>query len=168
MNKAEAIATARALEASGYNFSLGIGQVNRHNLSRYGLNYQTAFDPCANLTAASLILKDCYDRAKAKGLNGDGALQAAFSCYYSGNFSTGFQAGVKGQLSYVRRVLDGAATTEGLIRVIPGRIARITDIESTIKARVGNVVRVTAEVSSDGPAVEGPRGVTSDSVKVYR
>ena len=108
-NKAEAIATAKALTAAGYNFSLGMGQVNRYNLSRYGLDYQSAFEPCANLKAASLILQDCYSRAKAKGMTDANALQAALSCYYSGNFSTGFKQDFKGQPSYVQKVLNSAA-----------------------------------------------------------
>ena len=58
-----AVATAKALEAAGYNFSIGLGQVNRYNLPRYGLDYAKGFDGCSNLTAAASILKDCYDRA---------------------------------------------------------------------------------------------------------
>ena len=43
------------------------------------------FDVCANLRAGSRILRECYDRAQDWG--------KAFSCYYSGNFSTGFEHG---------------------------------------------------------------------------
>jgi type IV secretion system protein VirB1 len=39
-NAAEAVATAEYLSSMGRNFSLGIAQVNRYNLARYGLNYQ--------------------------------------------------------------------------------------------------------------------------------
>lgn len=108
-NKAEAIATAKALDVAGYDFSVGIGQVNRRNLSRYGLDYERAFEPCANLNAASRILKDCFERARASGLRNVHALGAAFSCYYSGDFSTGFRGGINGQPSYVQRVFDSAA-----------------------------------------------------------
>jgi len=59
-NRAEAIATARALDAQGINFSVGLGQVNKSNLSQHGLNFQTAFDLCANLQAGAEILRDCY------------------------------------------------------------------------------------------------------------
>lgn len=89
---AEAVATARQLERDGFNFSLGLAQVNLHNLARQGLhNYTLAFDPCPNLVAGSRILADCHGRA-------DGDWDKAFSCYYSGNFSTGFRHG------YVRKV----------------------------------------------------------------
>ena len=32
----EAISTAKMLEQNGYNFSLGVAQVNRYNLAKYG------------------------------------------------------------------------------------------------------------------------------------
>ncbi len=98
----EAVATARALDAQGINFSLGLGQVNRANLVSYGLTYDTAFDPCANLRAGSAILHDCYGRAVAVMGQGDRALHAAISCYYSGNFTRGFAADANGT-SYVQR-----------------------------------------------------------------
>ena len=82
-NKAEAMATAKALEQAGLNFSLGLGQVNRHNLARYGLDYDSAFDPCANLRAGSLILKECFERALLRFKDQQQALQGALSCYYS-------------------------------------------------------------------------------------
>jgi len=86
-NLDEALATAQMLEEKGYNFSLGLGQVNRKNFSRYGLaSYQDAFGPCTNLLAASKILADCYASA-----NRDWG--KAFSCYYSGNFMSGYRDG---------------------------------------------------------------------------
>ena len=36
-NLPEALATVRMLEGRGYNFSLGLAQVNRYNLAKYGL-----------------------------------------------------------------------------------------------------------------------------------
>ncbi|WP_416192474.1 lytic transglycosylase domain-containing protein [Neisseria sp. CCUG12390] len=85
-NITEAVATARMLEQRGYNFSLGLAQVNRYNLKKYGLNsYEKAFQVCPNLKAGSYILKECYDRAKDWG--------RSFSCYYSGNFVTGYRHG---------------------------------------------------------------------------
>lgn len=84
---AEAIATARMLEAGGYNFSLGLAQVNRANLARYGLDtYEKAFDICPNLVAGSRILSACYEGA-------GGAWDKAFSCYYAGDHTTGFRDG---------------------------------------------------------------------------
>jgi type IV secretion system protein VirB1 len=113
MNKAEAVATAEALAKAGYNFSLGVAQVNRHNLARFNLTYETAFDPCESVRAGGSILKECYDRAKATFQEEQRALQAAFSCYYSGNFSTGFKQDFAGQPSYVQKVLNSAALPTG-------------------------------------------------------
>jgi type IV secretion system protein VirB1 len=86
-NLPEALATVRMLEGRGFNFSIGLAQVNRYNLGKYGLDsYEKAFEPCANLTAGSKILAECYQRAK-------GDWGKSFSCYYSGNFATGFRHG---------------------------------------------------------------------------
>lgn len=99
---AEAVATARMLEGKGYNFSVGLAQVNRYNLATHGLSdYSRAFQACPNLQAGSRILADCHTRA-------GGDWGKAFSCYYSGNFVTGYRHG------YVQKVmasLAGAART---------------------------------------------------------
>jgi type IV secretion system protein VirB1 len=92
-NVSEAVATARDLEARGYNFSLGLAQVNRHNLTKYGLSsYENAFQACPNLQAGARILAECHGRA-------GGDWGKSFSCYYSGNFVTGFRHG------YVQKVM---------------------------------------------------------------
>lgn len=91
-NLAEALATVRMLETRGYNFSLGLAQVNRFNLGKYGLDsYEKAFQECPNLQAGSKILAECYKR-----LGGDWG--KSFSCYYSGNSVTGYRHG------YVQKV----------------------------------------------------------------
>jgi type IV secretion system protein VirB1 len=90
-NLPEALSTARMLEQRGYNFSLGLAQVNRYNLVKYGLDsYEKAFQPCANLHAGSRILAECYQRSRDWG--------KSFSCYYSGDFKTGYRHG------YVQKV----------------------------------------------------------------
>jgi type IV secretion system protein VirB1 len=61
-HKEEAIATAQYLAQAGWNFSLGLGQVNRHNLDKYGLDYETVFDPCHNARAAAGIFNECLRR----------------------------------------------------------------------------------------------------------
>ncbi|MCP1175681.1 lytic transglycosylase domain-containing protein [Ralstonia chuxiongensis] len=104
--RAEAVATAKALASQGLNFSMGLGQVNKAHLPRFGLSYETAFDPCANLQAGARILQECYDRARTQ-LGSDKALNAAISCYYSGNFNRGFQV-ERGGTSYVQRVAANA------------------------------------------------------------
>ncbi|MGA7816590.1 lytic transglycosylase domain-containing protein [Caballeronia sp.] len=113
---AQAVATAKALDAQGINFSMGLGQVNKANLSRYGLTYATAFDPCANLQAGADILRGCYTRAVASIGAGDQALRAAISCYYSGNFTRGLKTEFRGT-SYVQRVSTNAQATNPSIDV---------------------------------------------------
>ena len=100
-NLPEALATVAALEAAGWNYSVGLGQINKRNFERYGLSPSTAFDPCANLTAMQGILGDCFSRAShrvARNTPKQAALREAFSCYYSGNFLTGHQHGYVGKV----------------------------------------------------------------------
>ena len=61
--RAEALATAWQLQRNGWNFSVGLAQINRHNLPRLGLTLETAFDPCSNLQSMQAILGDCFERA---------------------------------------------------------------------------------------------------------
>lgn len=103
-NLSEALSTVRMLESRGFNFSLGLAQVNRYNLAKYGLDsYEKAFQACPNLQAGSKILAECYGRSK-------GDWGKSFSCYYSGNFVTGFRQG------YVQKVFasisEGASSTD--------------------------------------------------------
>lgn len=107
-NRREAEATARALEQAGVNFSVGLAQVNKHNLVRYGLDFSSAFDPCANLRASAAILSECFTRAVVRFEPRQTALRAALSCYYSGNFTTGLQPEANGSGSYVERVIAAA------------------------------------------------------------
>jgi type IV secretion system protein VirB1 len=94
----EAVATARALQAAGRNFSVGLGQINKNNFAKHGMTLEEAFEPCANLNAMQAILGDCFARASARS-DRQTALLQALSCYYSGNFQTGFEHG------YVRKVV---------------------------------------------------------------
>ncbi|EMP3151382.1 lytic transglycosylase domain-containing protein [Salmonella enterica] len=118
-NRDEAVATAKALEAAGWNFSVGVGQVNRYNLPKYDLTYEQAFEPCANLRVGSKILEDCFVRAKAQFPDDQAALHASFSCYYSGNFKRGFIPDKPGQPSYVQKVLAQAGLPAKPIPVVP-------------------------------------------------
>jgi type IV secretion system protein VirB1 len=108
-NLPEAVATVHMLEDQGYNYSLGVAQVNRSNFGRYGLDtFEKAFDYCPNVVAGSKILAQCYASAgKDWG--------KAFSCYYSGNFTTGYQHG------YVQRVFDSMTRSgaTAAVRAIP-------------------------------------------------
>ena len=92
-NLLEAVATARQLENAGHNYSVGLAQVNRINFAAQKItSFEHAFGACANVLAGSRILADCYKRSLSDW-------PKAFSCYYSGNFETGFKHG------YVQKVM---------------------------------------------------------------
>ena len=126
-DRAEALATARALQAAGWNFSVGLGQINVGNFERLGLTLNAAFEPCTNLAAMQSVLAECFDRARAPAATATAAttpatsphvdqtaLRQALSCYYSGNFATGFRHG------YVRKVVAAAGTSSlAASRAIP-------------------------------------------------
>ena len=120
-NLPEALATVRMLEGRGFNFSIGLAQVNRYNLDKYGLDsYEKAFEPCANLKAGSRILAECYQRAK-------GDWGKSFSCYYSGNFSTGFRQGYVQKIYASLRQERASETAPGSPAIeVVGRVARRT------------------------------------------
>lgn len=106
-NLQEALATARMLESRGFNFSLGIAQVNRYNLGKFGLDsYEKAFQTCPNLQAGSRILAECYGRSG----NDWGK---SFSCYYSGNFVTGYRHGYVQKIYASMRQNGQASDTRG-------------------------------------------------------
>ncbi|THD09981.1 lytic transglycosylase domain-containing protein [Rhodanobacter lindaniclasticus] len=140
-NMEEALATARMLENRGYNFSVGIAQVNRANLGRYGLDsYRKAFNACDNLAAGAQILARCHDSA-----HGDWG--KAFSCYYSGNFTTGFRDG------YVQKVyasMDRAAEA-GLAVTTPA-----SNVPTVVPTRTQPTAEVTAGRSAVPPLVVHP------------
>lgn len=117
-NLNEAVATAEALEQGGWNFSVGLAQVNKKNLEKKGVSYAQAFDTCRNLKLGAQILTDCYQRAKVSFPDQQAALRAAFSCYYSGNFTRGFQPDKPGAPSYVAKVV-AQATGVRPIAVVP-------------------------------------------------
>jgi type IV secretion system protein VirB1 len=100
-NTDEALATAEALRMQGRNFSVGLAQINVHNLDRLGMSIADGFDTCKNLQAMQVILSECFKRADSKH-ESQASLRRALSCYYSGNFTTGFRHG------YVARVVSNA------------------------------------------------------------
>lgn len=141
-NLDEALATVRDLESRGYNYSVGIAQVNRSNFAKYGLNKaELAFDVCANLEAGSKILKECFSRT-----NSDWG--KAFSCYYSGNFVTGYKHG------YVQKVTDSflsvspQANPVAPIQIIPSLRQRNAPITVATKRDYGGSVILKDETDA--------------------
>ena len=86
-NLTEAKATAHFLENAGYNYSVGLAQINRSNFRRFNLNFNNVFDACTNLNAGGQILSECLNRASARGYQAD-ATHRALSCYYSGQLNS--------------------------------------------------------------------------------
>ena len=101
----EAITAAKKLEAEGENYSVGLMQVNKKNFSKLGLSIDNAFEPCANISAGAKIIEQCFMSAKNnKAFNSEQtALRGALSCYYSGNFTRGFEKEESVGNSYVER-----------------------------------------------------------------
>ncbi|WP_181264378.1 lytic transglycosylase domain-containing protein [Pseudomonas aeruginosa] len=112
--KEEAIATAKSLMAQGAQISGGLGQVFMGNWEKLGLTVETVFEPCPNLKASGDVLSDCYNRAIPDMGEGQSALQAAFSCYYSNNFSRGFVKESPTQPSYVMRIAQNSEKIKGV------------------------------------------------------
>ena len=100
----EAMSTIAKLELSGANYSVGLAQINKKNFSKYGLDAAQALDACTNLKTAAVILGDCYEQASRRGTDEKQSLNDALSCYYSGNFKTGYEHG------YVTKVRKHAQT----------------------------------------------------------
>jgi type IV secretion system protein VirB1 len=119
-NLGEAIATVKSLEDQGYNYSVGAAQVNRANLGKYGLDtFEKAFDFCPNLQAGSRILRGCYDSAGSDW-------GKAFSCYYSGNFTTGYSHGYV-QKIFASMARSGISTAKAIpvqSRAVPVRVVK--------------------------------------------
>lgn len=106
-SRAEALATARSLLRGGWDFSVGLAQINVRNFPRLGLDLEHAFEPCTNLAAMQALLVECHQRALQGRPAPQHALRRSLSCYYSGNFSTGFSSG------YVGRVAAAAWAASG-------------------------------------------------------
>ncbi|AFT86218.1 lytic transglycosylase domain-containing protein [Paraburkholderia phenoliruptrix] len=136
--EAQARVTARALEAQGWRFSVGLAQVNRANWPRYGITEQNAFNPCRNLAAGAAILEGCFLLARRGHGDAQVALRDSLSCYASGNFSTGYRTG------YVQRVVNGAQQSVPVSWVNRAPVAPTVPAIAPIP-----VVRETSEPSAD-------------------
>ena len=107
-HRAEALATAKSLRAGGWNFSVGLAQINVGNFARLGLTPELAFEPCTNLAAMQTVLTECFERAAATATpagSNQATLRRAISCYYSGSFTTGYRHG------YVQKVVAAASAS---------------------------------------------------------
>jgi type IV secretion system protein VirB1 len=151
----EALATVRMLEARGFNFSLGLAQVNRYNLGKYGLgSYETAFQVCPNLQAGSRILAECYGRFR-------GDWGKSFSCYYSGNPVTGFRHGYVQKLMASMREAGGRSEGRAANSAIPvvGKPSRrlVTVTRHPLRAGQSDIRRMEPPPQDMVPTLAGQR-----------
>jgi type IV secretion system protein VirB1 len=138
-NLDEAVATVQMLESKGYNYSLGLAQVNRNNFGKYGIDsYEKAFDRCTNLGVGSRILADCYTSAQDWG--------KAFSCYYSGNYVTGFRDG------YVQKVFDSIGRTERATTMTQVAPIQLASNQSAVTRGSSNNTRYAVPVATSDAA----------------
>ncbi|SDE08822.1 lytic transglycosylase domain-containing protein [Paraburkholderia lycopersici] len=166
----EAVATANALARAGWNYSVGLAQVNRDHLAEYGLVGAAAFDACRNLQAGADILARCYARAAGRGQAGQVALRDGLSCYTSGNFQTGYRTG------YVQRVVTNVSEASvptprpvvpalDVREVIPVIPAAGSTGDAARSTRQAHPVRSGGAVSS-GAADEAERPNGTDAIEV--
>lgn len=150
---AEARATVDMLTRLGYNFSLGLAQVNRYNLARFHETVLSIFEPCTNLRVAASILTECFARAAHAENDEQFALRKALSCFYSGNFSTGFGAGYVGRV--VAHALDDITREVAPISLAPNdrgrrRPSAAGEVTAAIDQDARQLVRApTASVASE-------------------
>jgi type IV secretion system protein VirB1 len=98
-----AVLTAKKLIREGYDFDMGFSQINVRNLGNphlreKGITVENIFDTCTNVRAAEIILVDCYARARKEFKDRRAALDAALSCYNTGNFMKGRRNGYVGKV----------------------------------------------------------------------
>lgn len=117
----EALAFVDWLETHGYNFDVGLGQINSANFPKLNVTASQLFDSCTNLHAAQTVLKSCYASALKLYPAGQVALRHALSCYNTGSLtagiSNGYVAKVTAQMSQSTPIVpalkpDGAADTD--------------------------------------------------------
>ncbi len=90
------------LETHGYNFDVGLAQINIKNIHKYGYRAVDALDPCINLKLASNVLKKSYFQARVKSGSDNEALVKTISAYNTGNYRSGIYNG------YVQKVYKNA------------------------------------------------------------
>jgi type IV secretion system protein VirB1 len=99
---AEAVSWSGWLITHGYSVDMGLMQINSRNLVRLKMTVADAFEPCRNIYAASIVLREQYNLAAQLHAAPADALLAAISAYNTGNFRAGFRNG------YVSKVVKNA------------------------------------------------------------
>lgn len=136
-NLEQALVTVKMLKEKGYNYSVGLMQINQSNFDKYGMTEKNMFSVCKNVEVSAKILKDCHARFK----NWDDA----YRCYYSGSNST-----ARYNETYLNKIKSNQVSfNKGDIKVaqagsnIPTFIARGTATVSKIPASKKNEAKNT-------------------------
>ncbi len=124
---AEAVKTAEWLHTEGHDFDAGLGQINRRNFVRLGLSISDLFNPCKNIRAAATVLTECYTRSADRFGEGQVALQAALSCYNTGDFRRGITNG------YVQKVSAQVNVTVPALQPLAGAAPMQANILSAVR-----------------------------------
>lgn len=104
-SREEAARWARWLIRHGYNVDIGLMQVNSRHLGRFAVDVDQLLEPCTNLRAGSVVLREFYLRAQAAYGADAKSVFSALSAYNTGSMTRGFENG------YVRAVLRMAGMT---------------------------------------------------------
>lgn len=105
-NKKQAVSWVNYLEKHGYNFDVGIMQVNIKNIHKFGFMAADLLEPCLNLKIGAKILQANYSNAIKISGHPQLALRKAISAYNTGNYYHGFKNG------YVQKVIYNASNSE--------------------------------------------------------
>ncbi|ELI5720904.1 transglycosylase SLT domain-containing protein [Vibrio fluvialis] len=81
-----------SLEKRGIKYSAGLMQITKDNFEAYGLDNYSVFNPCKNIRVGADIFHNCLMRSIKKYGEEDKTrnYRNAASCYFSGNFRTGY------------------------------------------------------------------------------
>ncbi|MFV9876245.1 MAG: lytic transglycosylase domain-containing protein [Rickettsiales endosymbiont of Dermacentor nuttalli] len=90
-SKEQAIETAENLINKGDNLDLELAQINSNNLSSLNIKVTKVFEPCINLKASAIILKNFYRQAKLIFSDDQKTLFHAISSYNTGSFYKEFK-----------------------------------------------------------------------------
>lgn len=99
-SESQAIAWVKYLDKHGYNFDVGLGQINIKNIKKRNIAPEKLInDKCLNLQISGDILTQNYMQAKKSTNDPQLALRKALSMYNTGNQYSGFNNG------YVNKIL---------------------------------------------------------------
>ena len=134
----EAAELTRHYIGKGYSVDVGLMQVNSSNFASLGYSserIEELFEPCANITAGSQILKQFYAKSKAAHDDSAQALRGAISAYNTGSFTRGVKNGYVGKV-YNGKAVATSATNSQLAQALQAPTA--INIDGVIPTNIPN------------------------------